>query len=191
MRGISKAFWDKKASLPLVAIALGETQQQVSSGQVGEDKCKALRPVRKECEAKLAKLETIFQKTLPENGISKVRRGWMALSSLRQDKKVEEIAQALRKFLQVLTAATVMILLHYYHVVSAPTAQDIAVLTEGASNVALWTPAATVMIYYMAPVKPATDFTSREGIMTDLDAKLCLPNKHSRVALVGLGGGIS
>lgn len=38
--------------------------------------------------------------------------------------------------------------------------------------------------------KPATDFTSREGIMTDLDAKLCLPNKHSRVALVGLGGGI-
>lgn len=87
MRGISKAFWDKKASLPLVAIALGETQQQVSSGQVGEDKCKALRPVLKECEAKLAKLETIFQKTLPENGISKVRRGWMALSSLRQDKK--------------------------------------------------------------------------------------------------------
>ncbi|KAL2057412.1 hypothetical protein ABVK25_002465 [Lepraria finkii] len=106
----------------------------------------------------------------------------MALSSLRQDKKVEEIAQALGRFLQVLT---------YYHVVSAPTAQDIAVLTEGASNVALWTPAAAVMIYYMAPVKPATDFTSREGIMTDLDAKLCLPSKHSRVALVGLGGGIS
>lgn len=155
MRGISKAFWDKKASLPLVAIALGETQQQVSSGQVGEDKCKALRPVLKESEAKLAKLETIFQKTLPENGISKVRRGWMALSSLRQDKKVEEIAQALGRFLQVLT---------YYHVVSAPTAQDIAVLTEGASNVALWTPAAAVMIYYMAPVSQLRISQAERGL---------------------------
>ena len=102
----------------------------------------------------------------------------MALSSLRQDKKVEDIAQALERFLQALM---------YYHVVSAPTAQEIAALTESASHVALQTPAAAAMTYFMAPVRPATDFTGREGIMTDLDAKLCLPDKYSRVALVGLG----
>ena len=112
----------------------------------------------KECEAKLAKLGTNFKKTLPENGTSKVRRGWMALSSLTQDKKVEEIAQALERFLQALI---------YYRVISAPTAQDIAALTESASSVALWTLAAAAMTYFMAPVRPATDFTGREGIMTD------------------------
>ena len=177
---VPKAFRETQTVLPLIANALQKIQEQVSRDQVPEEECKARQPVLKGCEAKLAELNAIFENALPENGTSMTRRGWMALLSLGKDRKVEKISKALERDLQILTN---------YHVISAPTALEIAASTESASNVKLGTASAPVTeTYFMVPCLPMTDFTGREETTTDLEAKLCLPDRYSRVALVGLGG---
>jgi len=82
-----------QTALPLIANTLAEIQVQVSKEKIVEGKCKVLFP---ECEARLADLGALFEKALREKGESKLRK---ALGSLRQDRKVEGIAQSLCLFL--------------------------------------------------------------------------------------------
>ncbi|KAM0795978.1 P-loop containing nucleoside triphosphate hydrolase protein [Usnea florida] len=112
-----------------------------------------------------------------EQGESKLQK---AVNSLRHDKKVAEIAQALLLFLQSLT---------YYHVASAPTLDDIAALLESVPRLdASATPTASKKIHHLVPVQSSEDFVGRKEVLADLESRLCLPEKHCRVALVGLGG---
>lgn len=175
-RGIPRAFWDMQTALPLIGITLREVETQVTKGRIAEEKCSVLRPVLKECESKLRDLETIFKKAMREQGESKLQK---AFSSLRQDKKVAEISQALFLFLQSLT---------YYHVASAPTLDDIAALLESVPRLNATVPLAAPKIHYSVPIQSSDDFVGRKEVLADLESKLCLPEKHCRIALVGLGG---
>ena len=176
-RGLPKIFRDIHTTLPLIGITLSEVESNVSKGRIAEDKCKVLRPVLKECESKLKEMAAILKKVMREQGESKLQK---AVSSLRHDKKIAEIAQALFLFLQSLT---------YYHVASVPTLDDIAALLESVPrlNVAT-TPTASKKIHHLVPVQSCEDFVGRKEVLADLESRLCLPEKHCRVALVGLGG---
>lgn len=175
-RGIPKAFRDMQTALPLIAITLREVETQVTKGRIAEEKCNILRPVLKECESKLRELTTIFKKAMREEGESKFQK---AISSLRQDKKVAEIAQALFLFLQSLT---------YYHVASAPTLEDIAALLESVPRLNVTATPTAPKIHHVVPIQSSEDFVGRKEVLADLESRLCLPEKHCRVALVGLGG---
>ena len=175
-RGIPKAFQDMQTALTLVGITLREVESQVSKGRIAEDKCNVLKPVLKGCESKLQELAAIFKKAMREQGESKFQK---AFSSLRQDRKVAEIAQALFLFLQSLT---------YYHVASAPTLDDIAALLESVPRLNVTATPAAPKTHYLVPVQLSEDFVGRKEVLADLESKLCLPEKHCRVALVGLGG---
>ena len=131
----------------------------------------------KDCESKLKEMATIFKKFMREQGESKLQK---AGSSLRHDKKAAEIAQALFLFLQSLT---------YYHVASAPTLDDIAALLESVPRLnSTATPTASKKIHHLVPVQSSEDFVGGKEVLADLESRLCLPEKHCRVALVGLGG---
>ena len=175
--GLPKIFRDILTTLPLIGITLSEVEAHVSKGRIAEEKCKVLRRVLKECESKLKEMAAIFKKVMREQGESKLQK---AVNSLRHDKKVAEIAQALFLFLQSLT---------YYHVASAPTLDDIAALLESVPRLdASATPTASKKIHHLVPVQSSEDFVGRKEVLADLESRLCLPEKHCRVALVGLGG---
>ena len=177
---IPKTFRDIQTGLPLIVHTLGEIQTRVSDGQVPEKSCKALQGVLGDCKAKLAELKIIFEKVLPQDGASRGERVWKGLVSLRQDKKVEEISQALWRSLHSLTL---------FHVVAAPTIQEIQELVENTSRIDLTpSPASAVRKYFTVPTLSSKNFVGREEIMADLASRLCLPETHCRVAVVGLGG---
>ena len=177
---IPKTFRDIQAGLPLIVHTLGEIQTRVSHGQVPEESCKALKGVLGDCKAKLAELKIICEKVLPQDGSSKRKRIWKGLVSLREDKKVEEISQALWRSLQSLTL---------FHVVAAPTTREIQALVEKTSKMDLTlSSASAVQRYFTVPTLSSKEFVGREGTMADLVSRLCLPEKHCRVAVVGLGG---
>ena len=177
---IPKTFRDIQTELPLIVHTLGEIQTRLSDGQLPEERCKALRGVLGNCEAKLAELKIIFEKVLLQDGASKGKRVWKGLVSLWQDKKVEEISQALWRSLQSLTL---------FHVVAAPTTQEMQALVENTSTMDLTPSSASVpQRYFTVPPLSSKEFVGREETMTDLAIRICLPEKHCRVAVVGLGG---
>ena len=177
---IPKTFRDIQIGLPLIGHTLGEIQTRVADGQVPEEKCKALKEVLRGCKAKLAELNIIFEKVLPQDGASKGKRVWKGLRSLWHDKEVDRISQGLWRSLQSLTLS---------HVVTAPTSREIQALVESASKMD-FIPKSTsaVQAYFEVPTLSSSDFVGREETMADLAIKLCLPEKHCRVAVVGLGG---
>lgn len=105
---IPKAFRDVQSTLPLLANALKQTQQRIESDTLGEEACAALKPVLQDCQSSISDLNHIFDKFLPRDGSSKIHRGWKAVISLRQDKKVEEISELLQKRVPLLTYHHVM-----------------------------------------------------------------------------------
>lgn len=177
---VPKTSRDIESSLPLIVHTLSEIQRRVKDGQVLEESCKALKGVLGDCKAKLAELKIIFEEVLPQDGASRGERMWKGLVSLWQDKKVEEISQALWRSLQSLTL---------FHVVAAPTIQEIQALVENTSKPDL-TPslASSVQKYFLVPTLSSKDFVGREDTMAELVSRLCLPKMHCRVAVVGLGG---
>ena len=179
-RDLPKTFRDIQTELPLIVHTLSEIRTRISDGQVPEERCKALKVVLGNCEAKLAELKIIFEKVLPQDNASKGERVWKGLMSLWQDKNVEQISQALLRSLQSLT---------FSHVVEAPTIQEIQALIKNTSNMDL-TPnsASALQIHSVVPTLSSNEFVGREEIMADLTSRLCLPEKHCRVAVVGLGG---
>ena len=95
LHSLPKAFRDIQSTLPLLANTLSKTQSQVQSGSVDEGTCKTLRPVLEACEEKIKELESIFAKALPTNNTSGLKRGWKALLTIGQDKRVEELGRQL------------------------------------------------------------------------------------------------
>ncbi|KAL9045449.1 MAG: hypothetical protein Q9214_001508 [Letrouitia sp. 1 TL-2023] len=173
LRDIPKAFRDVQTTLPLLANTLSKTKQQIEAGGLDEETCKALRPVLQDCQSRIQDLNGIFEKSLPKEGSSKAMRGWKAISSLGQDRKVEEIVQLIWRHIPLLT----------YHCVAAP-----LVTVNTATVTTRPSPAQRQDAHFLVPIQWAEDFTGREAQLELLNAKLCHTGKHARVALVGLGG---
>ncbi|KAL8834966.1 MAG: hypothetical protein Q9176_007194 [Flavoplaca citrina] len=179
VQNVPKAFRGVQSTLPLLSHALKQTQRRIETGALDEEACSALKPVLQDCSLDISELNGIFDKCLPKDGSSRLRREWKAAISLRQDKKVEEISELIQKRVQFLT---------YYHVVapqSTATATNVLSAEIEAMHIAN---EMSPKIYSMIPVQWAEDFTGRQKEMSSLTSKLSRPNKHIRVAVVGLGG---
>ena len=173
LHAIPKAFRDVQTTLPLLANTLGKTRQHIEAGGLDETTCKALKPVLQDCQSKINDLNDIFDKLLPMEGSSKLMRGWKAISSLGQDKKVEELVQLIWRHIPLLT----------YHCVAAPLSTVGTAFATNRSSLAQ-----KKDTHFLVPIQWAEDFTGREAQIKLLNSKLCHTGKHTRVALVGLGG---
>ncbi|KAI9738818.1 MAG: hypothetical protein M1834_008325 [Cirrosporium novae-zelandiae] len=65
IKQLPAAFRDFQNTLPLLAQVLSRTKGQVESHQINEASCKALFPVVKDCQDKVAELDAIFKKIIP------------------------------------------------------------------------------------------------------------------------------
>ncbi|KAI4270298.1 MAG: hypothetical protein LQ337_006761 [Flavoplaca oasis] len=179
VQNVPKAFRDVQSTLPLLSHALNQTQRRIETGALDEEACSALKPVLQDCSSDISQLNGIFDRCLPKDGSSKLHRGWKAAISLRQDKKVEEISELIQKRVQFLT----------YHHVAAPQSSAMATNVLSANIEAMHiTNEKSPKIYSMIPVQWAEDFIGRHEQMSSLTSILSQPNKHHRVAVVGLGG---
>ena len=122
LHSIPKSFRDIQITLPLLASTLSKTEDQVNSGQVDEQTCKALRPVLEACETELNELKAIFIQALPPEGASRWTRGRKAVSTLGKDKKVEDIAHHISEL---------RLNLIHYHVMSLEIRDGQRVITAG------------------------------------------------------------
>ena len=179
---VPKAFRDIQAVLPLISSTLVRTRDQIESKILIEDTCKALRPVLERCEDKLKQLKGIFSDSMAQEGASSFRLILIAIKSKRKDKEVKEIAQALDRFVAHLV---------HYHVSEGVTSKEIDSLKLAMSSVSVENPEEPPpksQTHFLVPVQWSDDFAGREEVMVYLDSRLCLEDRHSRVALVGLGG---
>lgn len=173
LHNIPKAFRDVQTTLPLLANTLSKTKSQIEAGGIDEETCKALQPVLQDCQSRIQDLNDIFDKLLPIAGSSRVIRGWNAISSLGQDKKVEELVRLIWRHIPLLT----------YHCVAAPSFTINTAFATTRSSLAQ-----RQDTHFLVPIQWAEDFTGREAQLKLLNSKLCHTGKHARVALVGLGG---
>ncbi|KAL8997396.1 MAG: hypothetical protein Q9169_003327 [Polycauliona sp. 2 TL-2023] len=176
-QNIPKAFRDIQVTLPLLSLALKETEKRIKSGALDGEACSALEPVLNECFSGIKELKEIFDQCLPKDGSSRLQRGWKAVISLRRDKKVEEISGLMQKRLPLLT----------YHHLTTPTTSAVVSISAGITAMQV-TDSQHPKVYSMVPVQWAEDFTGREEQMDILTSKLSQPGKHVRVAVFGLGG---
>ena len=179
---LPKSFQRLQNFLPLMSDTLHKTEQKAIAGELEESTCKAIQLVIRDSGRELEDLKGILKKLVSPEGASKWRRGMNAMSSLRYDKKAEGIVKALESSMSLLT---------HYHVATAPTAAQLTSMvtrTSSAATKAVPEPPSIPKPYYMVPIQWSSDFTGRVEIMETLDGKLCQTDRHSRVALVGLGG---
>ncbi|RDW56465.1 hypothetical protein BP6252_14138 [Coleophoma cylindrospora] len=154
---------------------------------LSDDICKALIPVVTTCEAKITELKDILTKILPDSKDHKWKKGWKAITSLGEDKHIQEILESLDHSMKAI---------HHYQ--GASMALQTSVATALLEKVSSAFSAATTTAprpeneaparYFMVPVHYSDDFMGREDVMDHLNRLLDNQNKHCRAALVGLGG---
>lgn len=171
VKDVPEEFREVRRTLPLIASTLQKTSTSTKSGQVDEATCKVLRPVLEGCQTKIDELSDIFKKVLPPEGASKWTRGWKAVSSMGQDKKVKALASNIWDDIQALT---------YYHVSEVATA---AQLTTAISAMTVSPPPKKTQ--FMLRYQKDEDFIGRGQIMEEVEARFKTMN---RVAIAGIGG---
>ena len=124
---LPKAFKDVDLVLPLLGDALNRTRTQVEAGSLNEETCKAVRPVLEDCLSKINTLKLIFDECVPKDDSSRFTREWKAFSSLRYDKKVEELLKLIWRHIPLLT----------YHHVTSPVPDTIDPLATTLASMSL------------------------------------------------------
>ena len=156
---VPKSFRDIMVELPLLLDTLKRTKEQVEDGQVDENTQKALLPVVNGCQSQVELLNDILVKMLPSVGDSSWKRGIKAFSSVRQERKVEQITKTFHNYIQTLT---------YYEVTG-----------HIKSKAKLMKP------FFMVPFERDPKYITRADIASQISQRL---GTHNRVALAGLGG---
>jgi hypothetical protein len=171
---IPKAFRNTSEVLPLVKSALQQTQARMTESEVDAETCQALTKVLDGCEATVTKLKDIFHNVLPAKDASKWTRGWKAVSSVGQDKKVESLDKDLMRFVEVLTL--------YHSSRGLSTAQ----LTQALSTPKVKVDHAAQKPIFMVRYQKEDYFIGRED--TTLEISNRFEQNAPRVAITGIGG---
>jgi hypothetical protein len=109
-REIPKAFQHVKAELPVLLDTLTQTKTAIETGSLRDETKNALLPAIDGCRIQIELLDTLIGKVLPLPTDSWRERSRKAISSLRQDGKIQKIRTDLQGYIQTLT---------YYHAASS------------------------------------------------------------------------
>jgi hypothetical protein len=144
----------------------------MTEGEVDAETCQALRKVLDACEVTVAKLKDIFKSVLLAAAASKWTRGWKAVSSVGQDKKVESLDKDLMRFIEVLTL--------YHSSRGFSTAQ----LTLALSTLTVKVDQATQKPIFMVRYQKEDYFIGREDIILEISNRF--EHNEPRVAITGI-----
>ena len=156
---VPEAFRDIHTQLPLLLNNLKKTKEQAKARELDEDAKKAVLAVVDNCQNGLQSLEKILVKSLPAANESISRKIGKAISSVRREKRVQDIAKKLRDNAIYLTQYTVV------HIA------DGGRRLPNPSN--------------MCPFAREDSFVGRKGILEDISRK---HKVYKRLAIIGLAG---
>jgi uncharacterized protein YutE (UPF0331/DUF86 family) len=164
---VPKAFKQIKTELPLIIDGVRRIKDQAESCKLNKSTEDALQAVIHECQVETERLNDILEKTIPTVGASSWERRKKAITSLAKDKKVEEIADALGKYVRTLT----------FH----------QTIEGGLRSEALPTPKPKV--FWLVPFDRNPSFVGRDGTFKEIDETFKVKEgSQPKAALCGLGG---
>jgi hypothetical protein len=117
---IPETFKHVKDELPILLEILHETKVAVEKGSIKEETKKALLLVVNGCQTQITLLDNLIARSLPQEEDSWRKKAVKAISSIRQDAKVNKITAILRTHIQSLT---------YYRVATSSTLQTASGMT--------------------------------------------------------------
>lgn len=159
MENLPSAFRNVQITLPLILDILKRTKQQIDFREINHETQTALQPLLEGCTLEVQRLEDLLAGLLPKISDSPFKRTSKAVLSVLKEKRIEAIASALQKFLQVLTC----------HQVS-PSAVPAALPSKA---------------LFMVPFPKDSTFVGREGVLKAMRERF---RDEGNVALAGIGG---
>ncbi|KAK4168165.1 short-chain dehydrogenase [Cladorrhinum sp. PSN259] len=168
---VPKSFRQVRTELPLIVDGLRRINEQVKSGALEPTTEAALVPVITECLHAALQLNDLLDKTLPSADASTWERRKKALSSLAKDKKVDDLGDALGRYLRVLT----------FHQVLNPTPLQLyakPAVAETSSD-----------FFWLVPFDRNPSFVGRDAIFQSINRAFDVKKgSQPKAALFGLGG---
>lgn len=166
-----RAFRQIHTELPLIIDCLRRIKVQDNEGILDTLTRNALGPVVQECYKETERLRDLLADILPSAQASSWERRVKAVKSLGSDKKVENIADALAKYVKTLT----------FHQVLANSATARA--PSQPQPVAPWKP------FWLVPYDRNLSFVGRDDIFDEIEKTFSVPqDSQPKAALCGLGG---
>ena len=101
-QGLPEAFRDVAGRLPVVRSILGAAKQHVEKGDVDKDSCKGVKRVVEACEKKAKKLDELFHKANPADGVSDLKRYYKAVKAYGKGNEVENLMKGMLEDVQLL-----------------------------------------------------------------------------------------
>lgn len=167
---VPQAFRRIHTELPLIIDCLERIKAHDEKGVLVKSTREALRPVIQECFEETGRLNEILIKAIPSADASSWERKKKAITSLGSDKKVEQIADALGKYISTLTLHQVLA-----NASAAPTVEEPA-------------PSYSKPVW-LVPFDKNSLFVGRNGIFEAIAASLKVKDgSQPKAALCGLGG---
>lgn len=193
---IPEALLHINARLEPLQDVVQRLDEAMKTGAMDKRSSDALWTSLHNCEVQIRQLVKIIDKCLPPPGSSGFKRKYTALNSFRYDKRVKQIDEELRKYMESLNL----------HITSRTYLSSIGMLTffPGFSrgdiacvyNLVLKNPLYSILTCTERPPppKPSTTvplrrdpyFVDRSAIMSQIESKCTIP--AARIALVGIGG---
>jgi gas vesicle protein len=100
---VPKSFRDIRNQLPLLVESIEQTKKQTEDGHFSKNTQEAVWSVVKGCQSQVEQLNDILEEILPVAGCSSWKRGKMAILSIYEQKKVQQITTAIQEYVQILT----------------------------------------------------------------------------------------
>ncbi|KAK4463265.1 P-loop containing nucleoside triphosphate hydrolase protein [Cladorrhinum samala] len=159
---IPRSFRQVRTELPLIIDGLRRINEQVEAGLVESSTEAALLPVVRECLQSAIELNNLLDRIIPPATASSWERRKKAIASLSKDKKVDELARALEKYVRILT---------FHQVTSAPAKTSRA-------------------CFWFVPFDRNPAFVGRDAVFQAVDQAFNVRTVGSqpKVSLCGLGG---
>lgn len=99
---LPKAFRDIQSTVLVLENCLRNTKRRIENKELDVNTCKALSPVVEGHRSRISELQTILDQCVPKDGSSRFARGFLAISTLGKDKKIDEIMKLVRQDIHLL-----------------------------------------------------------------------------------------
>ncbi|KAI9787479.1 MAG: hypothetical protein M1839_000008 [Geoglossum umbratile] len=175
VRDTPKTFRDIEAQLPLLTDTIRRTKAEAGAGN--EATQAALSLVIENCLVQVKALNKILKEALPVPGDSSVKRAQKALSSLRFEKEVQRITNALCQYMALLT----------FHRTTIRSKEDLVERPNDASS----SPGAQIpRTYNEVPGRRVSEFIGREELLSEIGFHFDVETEARPLVVVlhGMGG---
>lgn len=163
LKDCPKSLKQIQTQLPLIIDGIRMIKGRADSGKLDDDAKAALEPVIWECQQQTQRLGEILDDVLPESNSSSWERRKKAIRSLATDRKVEDISEALNRYLHTLT---------FYHVIEGSRPDPVVRNT-----------------FWLVPFDRNLTFVGRNAVFDKIDQSFNVrEGSQPKVALCGLGG---